>query len=222
MPFIAISLPLPSLYPKLFSTAPMPPPLLTEVAELVIDLVACDTTLERIPTLLSLSTCSKALVPRSQKHIFREVVLFPQPQPSKWTPPAMFAELHRRGALFVTTVLRNPRLGMLVGRLSFRFTGIPMEGEELSFDIARFVDHLVNVRELGIHLGDLPQAHRCDLDFAALTPSSSWKVAMSSLLRNCELRSLTVKHIRRFPAEMLLGKRSVELYDTTLISPEGL
>ncbi|KAJ3550453.1 hypothetical protein NMY22_g468 [Coprinellus aureogranulatus] len=189
-----------------------PPP--TEILEYVVDFVASDSddANGRMPTLLSLATCCKALVPRSQKHIFSTVTLYPPSKPWQWGPPERFKSLSRLTTSFAATVLANPLLGHLVERLVIRFTGVVQKSQDLSSDITLALKHLIYVSGLNLSLADVPPGARI-WNFPKMIPAPGWRTALLSLLQRPQLRRLSLRHLQRFLAEILLHANSVQVLD---------
>ncbi|KAJ3537059.1 hypothetical protein NMY22_g5756 [Coprinellus aureogranulatus] len=173
-----------------------PPP--TEILEYVVDFVASDSddANGRMSTLLSLATCCKALVPRHGSGV----------------PQRGFKSLSRRTTSFAATVLANPLLGHLVERLVIRFTGVVQKSQDLSSDITLALKHLIYVSDLNLSLADVPPGARI-WNFPKMIPAPGWRTALLSLLQLPQLRRLSLRHLQRFPAEILLHANSVQVLD---------
>lgn len=199
------------LIDEVYWLAPMVKSLPVEILEAVIEDVACDPSLDRIRTLVSLCASCKTLLPSSQKHLFRDVTLYPPPKSPDASRYARFNALYQTTILFARIILQKPHLGGLVEKINFRFTGITHPLNESTRDLTDALAHLLAVEELELSFADIPQAVR--LDFPVMFSASPWKPAIAALLQISTLRSLSIRYIQRFPAEMLLLARDIRTLD---------
>jgi hypothetical protein len=186
----------------------------TEILEHITDVVACDADPSRIYDLLSLSICCKALVPRSQKHIFCDVSLYPPVDGSnQWGLP-VWSKHFQRTARFVETVAGRPYLGGHVQTLTCTFTG-----ERLSTDnaIVSAADAAFRSME---NVQRLTLAHsqpNSRLDFGSHSVASSiWAKRIILLLQYSRVQQLSIRGLTTFPGEAVL--RSSHLRHLTLLN----
>ncbi|KAJ3537057.1 hypothetical protein NMY22_g5755 [Coprinellus aureogranulatus] len=193
----------------------MSQPAPTEILEYVVDLVASDAAHERTSTLLALCACCRALVPRSQKYIFRSVTLYPRPEPWESGPHRDYDPLFKRASSFASTILKNAHLRPLVKRLHVRFTGIAQKTGDQSRSIALALKHLVEVNDLRLSAQDPPSGRRWT--FPDMISGAGWNDALLSLLQLPRLRRLSLQCLQNFPIELFApaqGVRVLEMYGT--------
>ena len=175
-----------------------------EILEHIIDWVACDTDASRIHDLLSLSICCKALVPRSQKHIFRDVTLYPPLDRAREVRlgPLVWSKHYERTALFTQTVAGKTHLGGHVQTLTIKFTGELLSAEAtISSNVPYVFMYMGNIRRLTL-------AHsqsNIRLDFGSLSVrTSAWAKGIASLLQHSQVQELSVDGLKTFPGEAVV------------------
>ncbi|KAJ3547201.1 hypothetical protein NMY22_g1736 [Coprinellus aureogranulatus] len=161
-------------------------------AELVI-LIVSEVSLskERVKSLASLSLVCKSFASLCQSHLWSDITLYSNGQPS--------THLYSRTATFCKRIAANPHLGRYVRRLSYGLSSLVdpcTTATMLEFEaIAKALRCMPDVEEFKLTYGGT----NCITAMGFDAYPSAWQNAILGLVKGCRLRELTLRRISALP-----------------------